>query len=146
MDWQDVFSLIVVLLLAAFSKKRKPMEEDTPSSEEEPPFSGIDTIRKKIEALKQQRSGKARESVLTQEKPAKERPVFSAYKHLPKAETTESIVIPELIPVAPVQEKPKEVMKLVDLPQGKSRLHDWVVGQIILGTPAYRRYGSFIHR
>ena len=146
MDWQDVFSFIVFLLLIVFSKKRKTVEGDEPLSEGEPTFSEIDTVRRKIEALKRQRSSVSKGNVAAQEKPVKERPIFSAYKHLPKPETMESIASPEANPLASVEEKPKEVMKSIDLPRKRSRLHDWVVGQVILGTPAYRRYGNFIHR
>jgi hypothetical protein len=146
MDWQDVFSLIIFLLLVTFSKKKKPIDEDESSSEEAPTFSEIDTVRKKIEALKRQRSGVPKENVATQGKPVKERPIFSAYKHLPEPETVESTARLEVTPIASVEETPKEVMKSIDLPRKRSRLHDWVVGQIVLGTPAYRRYGNCIHR
>ena len=146
MDWQDVLSFIIFLLLVAFSKKRKLVEEDETPLEEEPSFSEIDTVRKKIEALKRQRSGISGEKVAAHEEPVKKRPVFSAYKHLPKEEPAESLAVSEMVPIVPVEEKPKDIPKSIDLPQKKSRLRDWVVGQVILGTPAYRRYGSFIHR
>ena len=146
MDWQDVLSFIIFLLLVAFSKKRKLVEEDESPSEEEPSFSEIDTVRKKIEALKRQRSGVSGEKVAAHEESVKKRPVFSAYKHLPKEKPAESIAIPEVVSVTPVEEKSKDIPKSIDLPQKKSRLRDWVMGQVILGAPAYRRYGSFIHR
>ena len=146
MDWQDVLSLIVFLVLVAFSKKRKPSEEaDTSLPEEEPSFSEIDTVRKKIEALKQQRRQTSREAVAPQEGSVKVRPAFSAYKHLPKEEAVLSVKIPE-VPVMPMAEKPKDVIKSIDLPHKTSKLHNWMVGQIVLGTPAYRRYGNFVHR
>lgn len=146
MEWQDVLSVIIFLLLAAVSKKRKPTEKDEAPVEEEPSFSDIDTVRKKIEALKQQRREASRGEVVPCGKSVKERPVFSAYKHLPKDEAVPLVAVPEVIPVMPMTEKPKEVTKSIDLPQKRSRLHDWVVGQVVLGTPAYRRYGNFIHR
>ena len=146
MDWQDVLSFIIFLLLVLFSKKGRPTEEGETPSDEEPSFSEIDTVRKKIEALKRQRSGVPEKKVAAHPEPIKERLIFSAYKHLPKEEPAESIVIPEVVPVVPVEEKPKDIPKSIDFPREKSRLRDWVMGQVILGVPAYRRYGNFIHR
>lgn len=146
MDWQDVLSLIIFLLLAAFSKKRKPAEEEQETIPGGPVFSDVDTVRKKIEALKQQRNKAAKVNAQPHEAPTKERPVFSAYKHLPKQEVVEKFQASKVISEVPIVEKPKDIIKSVDLPRKKSRLHDWVVGQVILGVPAYRRYGNFIHR
>ena len=144
MEWQDVLSLIVFLLLVTFSKKRKPAEDEDEALPEAEPR--IDTVRKKIEALKRQRCEAAKEAVTPHEKPVKVRPEFSAYKHLPKEETVPLVAIPEVVPAMAVTEKPKDVIKSIDLPHKKSRLRNWVVGQVVLGTPAYKRYGNFIHR
>lgn len=146
MDWQDVFSLIIFLLLAAFSKKRKPAEEGKEAIPEEPVFSDVDTVRKKIEVLKQQRIQASNVNSKPHEAPKKERPIFSAYKHLPKEEIVEEFQASEAVSEVSVVGKQKDITKSVDLPRKKSRLRDWVVGQVILGTPAYRRYGNFIHR
>ena len=147
MEWQDIFSLILFLVLVTFSKKRKSAEEEeVASSEEEPSFSNVDTVRKKIEALKRQRREMPSGNVVLQEKSIKKRPQFSAYKHLPKEEVVAAAVTPEVDSVMPMEKNPKDVIKSIDLPQKRSRLRDWVVGQVVLGTPAYRRYGNFIHR
>ena len=147
MDWQDVLSIIIFLLLATISKKRKPAEDaEAPLGEDEPSFSNIDTVRKKIEALRRQRCGIPDKDVVTPQPPAQQRPIFSAYKHLPKEENIASMAVSEPISMPLAEKKPKEVLKSIDLSQKKPRLRDWVVGQVILGTPAYRRYGNFIHR
>lgn len=148
MDWQEVFSLLIFVLLAVFSKKRKLAEEDAEPSEEDPSVPEIDTVRRRIEALKQQRNKVHQKELPPLEAPSKEeRPVFSAYKHLPKEEVIETVQVPESVPMAPLEDDgPKHIQKSIDLPRKRSRLRDWVVGQVILGDPAYRRYGSFIHR
>ena len=146
MDWQDVFSFILFFLLVVFSKKRKQEEEDVSPLEEELSPSNVDTVRKRIEALKRKRNAKPQEEVILHNPSTKERPRFSAYKHLPEEQIIETILTPEAIPMVSAEEKPKDILKSIDLSQKKSRLHHWVVGQIVLGTPAYRRYGNFIHR
>lgn len=146
MDWQDVLSLVIFILLATFSKKRKPAEADETSSEEEVGPSEIETVRKKIEALKRQRNSRLPEPVASAEAPEKKRPTFSAYKHLPKEEVIPKVPIPKVVPDIPLEKTPKEPPKSIDVPRRRSRLRDWVMGQVILNAPAYKRYGNFIHR
>lgn len=144
MDWQDVLSLIVFILLATFSKKRKPAEADEAPSVEGP--SEIETVRKRIEALKRQRNNLPPEHVAPIEVPAKKRPNFSAYKHLPKEDVIATVATPKVIPNIPLEKVTKEPPKSIDVPRKRSRLRDWVMGQVILEAPAYKRYGNFIHR
>lgn len=144
MDWQDVLSLIVFILLATFSKKRKPAEADEAPSEEG--SSEIETVRKRIEALKRQRNNLPPDHIAPTEVPAKKRPAFSAYKHLPKEEVVATVAMPEVVPDVSLEKTPKEPPKSIDVPRKRSRLRDWVMGQVILEAPAYKRYGNFIHR
>ena len=75
---------------------------------------------------------------------------FSAYKHLPRQTTTEesipntAVCLTEMkapfvsVPASPVQR---------DVAGKKTRLREWVTGQVILDTPAFRKnYGNFFNR
>lgn len=142
MDWQDVLSWVVFLLVVVFSKKRKPAEDNVPS----PTEPEMEAVRKKIEALKRQRNKKPQESVRSHEDSVKEHPLFSAYNHLANIEMVEPKQMPTVVPFVSVKENSNVALKSVDLPQKKAKLRDWVVGQVVLGTPAYKRYGNFAHR
>jgi hypothetical protein len=75
---------------------------------------------------------------------------FSAYKHLPEQTTTEGN-IPDVAvlltePTAPfVSVSASPVQR--DVAGKKTRLREWVTGQVILDTPAFRKnYGNFFNR
>ena len=138
MDWQDILSLVVFLLLVAFPKKPKPAKQKEASSDE----PNVDVVRKKIEALKRQRSKTPTEPVLHSEIPVKKQPVFSAYTHLIEPEKIETIENSEKPQQTSVDVYANVAIKSIDRPRKRIRLQNWVVGQVVLGTPAYRRYGD----
>ena len=137
MEWEDWISLLVFFALFVLPKKKRIQkelrEEVTPEVEE---------VRKKIEALKQQR---------TQSRPVVMEPQrrnFTAYQHLPKPIALEKTVEqPVLAAVNGSVLSNCTSVKLDNLVTKKRNLHHWVVGQIVLGTPAYRKnYGNFMAR
>jgi len=75
---------------------------------------------------------------------------FSAYKHLPEQTTTEENIPDAAVcltepktPVVSVSASP--VRK--DVADKKTKLREWLTGQVILGTPAFRKnYGNFFNR
>ena len=75
---------------------------------------------------------------------------FSAYKHLPEQTTTEGN-IPDVAvlltePTAPfVSVSASPVQR--DVSEQKTKLREWLTGQVILETPAFRKdYGNFFNR
>ena len=75
---------------------------------------------------------------------------FSAYKHLPEQTTAEESVSDATVlltePKAPVVLGVANNIQrgVVDK---KTKLREWLTGQVILGTPAFRKtYGNFFHR
>ena len=75
---------------------------------------------------------------------------FSAYKHLPEQTTTEGN-IPD---AAVLLTEPKDLVVPVsaspvqrDVADKKTKLREWLIGQVILDTPAFgKHYGNFFHR
>ena len=75
---------------------------------------------------------------------------FSAYKHLPTQSTTEenipdaAVCLTEMkAPFVSVSASPVQR----DVSEQKTKLREWLTGQVILGTPAFRKtYGNFFHR
>ena len=75
---------------------------------------------------------------------------FSAYKHLPEQTTTEGN-IPDVAvlltePTAPfVSVSASPVQR--DVSEQKTKLREWLTGQVILDVPAFRKnYGNFFNR
>ncbi len=75
---------------------------------------------------------------------------FSAYKHLPEQTTTEGN-IPDAT-VLLTEPKASVVLGVANnIQRGvvdkKTKLREWLTGQVILGTPAFRKtYENFFHR
>ena len=75
---------------------------------------------------------------------------FSAYKHLPEQTTTEGN-IPD---AAVLLTEPKDLVVPVsanpvqrDVADKKTKLREWITGQVILDTPAFgKNYGNFFNR
>lgn len=148
MDYQDIITFVIVLLLTLIPKKKKTTFETDPLDDPD-----VIEARKRIEALKRQRN--ATEQSMRSERPLPSRPskpvkqTFSAYKHLPKSvEPMENVPL-ETGTVEPmcskVQSKENKVQKKVE--PKRTKLHEWIIGQVILDTPAYRKnYGNFFNR
>ncbi|MBR1843949.1 MAG: hypothetical protein IJ793_03715 [Opitutales bacterium] len=75
---------------------------------------------------------------------------FSAYKHLPEQTTAEESVSDATVFLT--EPKASVVLGVANnIQRGvvdkKTKLREWVTGQVILGTPAFRKtYGNFFHR
>ena len=163
MDFEDIAHAVwvgVIIVVAVLSGRSKrisvPNRESKPSGTPD-----VGRVRKPIKAIgKQVKATRRPCNTNPQTSPShKSRPDtppspvkrnFSAYKHLPKQTTTE-----ENIPDATVlltEPKASVVLGVANnIQRGvvdkKTKLREWVTGQVILGTPAFRKnYGNFLNR
>ena len=143
MEFQDIIFFVIFLVLTLLPKKqRKVLDEGTSQD--------IETVRKRIEALKRQRSHTQPVSPKIEVEKAKSpKPVFSAYKHIP----TNEVVIPST-PVEICTNLPKAKIPPTSFTSKKNitpstgrNLTTWMIGQIILDKPAFKKnYGNFMDR
>ncbi len=149
MDLEDIITLVLVLLLAVIPKKKKQEMDAEPVDDPD-----VNEVRKRIEDLKRQRNTNEPSSH-PYETPLKPKPSpvkrnFSAYKHLPKQVISEgngpneTIHLPEIKPSA----APKPINSIEkNIANKKTKLHEWIIGQVILDSPAFRKnYGNFFNR
>ena len=149
MDDQSItiIAYIVVLLLTLFGRKKKTIDE-----EETCDSPDVIEARRRIEALKRQRNAPNLHVHETQSvqtlKPVKRN--FSAYKHLPKWDDitekalSENVELP-LPKIISASSSENVMQKNID--PKRSKLQQWIIGQVILDQPAFRKnYGSFFNR
>lgn len=142
MATEDILTIlfVAVWLLLRFliqSFKKKPVDAESSAD--------IETVRKKILVLKQQRVQKHQSK--TSKTAAQPTRMFSAYKHLP-VEEHHPIDSPMQVDV-PLQEGlsmkisyPKPLSTSVQRSSQKP-LKQWMLGHIILNSPAFKKsYGS----
>lgn len=148
MDVEDIITLVLVFLLAIIPKKKKRKFETEPLDTPD-----VSEVRRRIEAMKRQRNANAPSS-LSQEVPLKPKTSikrnFSAYKHLHQQVIAEENALNEAIHLP--EPKPAIIRKPVNNVQKnvaikKTKLHEWIIGQVVLDTPAFRKnYGNFFNR
>ena len=163
MDFEDIAHAVwvgVILVVAVLSGRSKrisvPNRESKPSGTPD-----VGRVRKPIKAIgKQVKAPRRPCNTNPQTSPShKSRPDvphtsvkrnFSAYKHLPEQTTTEesipntAVCLPE--PKAPVVSVSASPVQR-DVSEQKTKLREWLTGQVILGTPAFRKtYGNFFNR
>ncbi len=161
MDFEDIANalwvgVIVVLAVLSGRSKRIPGSVRKPSgnSDADKVRKQINPIGKPAKATRRQCNTDAPPSPSHQSRsnvplpPVKRN--FSAYKHLPEQTTTEenipdaTVRLPETKdpvvcePVSPIQK---------DVTDKKTKLREWITGQVILEVPAFRKnYGNFFNR
>ncbi len=163
MDFEDIAHTLwvgVILVVAVLSGRSKrisvPNRESKPSGAPD-----VGRVRKPIKAIGKQVKATRRQCNTnpqispshTSRSDAPPSPVkrnFSAYKHLPRQTTTAgnipdaAVCLPEV--KAPVIYRPVSPVQR-DVADKKTRLREWLTGQVILGTPAFRKnYGNFLNR
>lgn len=153
MDAEDIITLVLVLILAIIPKKKKQILE--PDLEPEPLDNpDVSEVRKRIEAMKRQRNTNSQPSqtrrpqLTIPHSPVKQS--FSAYKHLPKQIIAEENVLSESAhlpePKVPVVQKSVNNIQK-NIANKKTKLHEWIIGQVVLDSPAFRKnYGNFFNR
>jgi len=140
MELQDIIFFVVFLLFTLLPRKHRRTSDEAPQD--------MEAVRKRIEALKRQRSHT--QPVLPKaeiKETLKPKPVFSAYKHLPVNKTIipqDPIETPlQTSTISPPVSKPQ---KDVSSPT-HGNLTSWMIGQIILDKPAFKKnYGNFMDR
>ena len=149
MDLEDIITLVVVLFLAVIPKKKKREFETEPLD-----MPDVSEVRKRIEALKRQRNANVQTSH-SYETPLKPKnpPIkrnFSAYKHLPQQIKIEESISNDTVelPKVKISVVPKPINNIEkNIANKKTKLHEWIIGQVILDTPAFRKnYGNFFNR
>jgi|GEM_PF-3334816 len=149
MDLEDIITLVLVLLLAVIPKKKRQAMDSEPVDDPD-----VNEVRKRIEDLKRQRNTNAQTSH-SYETPLKPKPSlvkrnFSAYKHLPQQVKLEESISYDTVelPKVKISAVPKPINSIEkNIANKKTKLHEWIIGQVILGSPAFRKnYGNFFNR
>ena len=163
MDFEDIAHALwvgVILVVAVLSGRSKrisvPNRESKPSGAPD-----VGRVRKPIKAIGKQTNAPQRQyNTDTQPVPShgsrtdvshtSVKRNFSAYKHLPEQTTTEGNIPDAAVcltePKAPVVSVSASPVRK-DVADKKTKLREWITGQVILGTPAFRKnYGNFFHR
>lgn len=156
MDFEDIVCAVafgVCIILRILSDKRKQTLKSDQKSEPSC-HPDVSNIRKRTKATQRQCNTKPQTSPSHKSRPnTPPSPVkrnFSAYKHLPEQITTEesipntAVCLTEMkTPFVSVSASPVQR----DVAGKKTRLREWVTGQVILDTPAFRKnYGNFFNR
>ena len=156
MDFEDIVCAVafgVCIIFRILSDKRKQTLKSDQKSEPSC-HPDVGNIRKRTKATQRRSNTKPQTSPSHKSRPdTPPSPVkrnFSAYKHLPKQTTTEQS-IPDATffltePKAPVVSVSASPVQR-DVAGKKTRLREWVTGQVVLDTPAFRKnYGNFFNR
>ena len=156
MDFEDIVCAVafgVCIILRILSDKRKQTLKSDQKSEPSC-HPDVGNIRKRTKATQRQCNTKPQTSPSHKSRPnIPPSPVkrnFSAYKHLPEQITTEesipntAVCLPDLkAPFVSVSASPVQR----DVADKKTKLREWLTGQVILDTPAFRKnYGNFFNR
>ena len=156
MDFEDIVCAVafgVCIILRILSDKRKQTLKSDQKSEPSC-HPDVGNIRKRTKATQRPCNTDAQPSPSHKSRPdTPPSPVkrnFSAYKHLPEQTTTEenipdtAVCLTEMeTPFVSVSASPVQR----DVAGKKTKLRQWLTGQIILDTPAFRKnYGNFFNR
>ena len=163
MDFEDIAHAVwvgVILVVAVLSGRSKrisvPNRESKPSGTPD-----VGRVRKPIKAIgKQVKATRRPCNTDAQTSPSHQSRTdvshtsvkrnFSAYKHLPKQITVEGN-IPDATVLLTEPKTPVVLGVANNIQRGvvdkKTKLREWLTGQVILGTPAFRKnYGNFLNR
>lgn len=156
MDFEDIV-LIIVLVLGVISDvlSRRGKQTLKPNRKSKPLANpDVGNIRKQTKTPRRRDNANAppsrsyRSQLNVPRVPVKRK--FSAYKHLPKQTTAEESVPDATVcrakPSAPAVCEPVSYLQK-DIADKKTKLREWIIGQVILDTPAFRKSdGNFFHR
>lgn len=162
MNFEDIANALwagmIVVVVAVLSEKKKRISgsgrKPSGNFDADKVRKQIKTIGKLIKTIQRQCNTNTQPSPSYKSRPdTSPSPVkrnFSAYKHLPKQTTAEESVSGATVhltePKAPVVlEVANNIQR--DVVDKKTKLREWIIGQVILDTPAFRKnYGNFFNR
>lgn len=156
MNFEDIANalwagmIIVVAVLSGRSKRISGSDRRSKPSDK----PDVGRVRKQIKTIQRSCNTDAQRTPLRKSRsdtsPSPVKRNFSAYKHLPKQTTAEESVSGATVhltePKAPVVlEVANNIQR--DVVDKKTKLREWIIGQVILDTPAFRKnYGNFFNR